>query len=93
MLDNIGQTAVRTLGIDIANLSSRLAVSQAILDEIMRVASSFELTRWKHEPIQGDTPGLSPVQGRASYITTLPGEEAEKLEELLRIIRELQQMG
>ena len=42
MLDPIGAKAIQSLGIDVANLTSRLAVNTAVIDEIVGQASEID---------------------------------------------------
>lgn len=50
-MDNIGAAAIRSLGVDIANLSARLAVQTAILEDILTQANEIEPKDW---PVDGD---------------------------------------
>ena len=85
MLDSIGQSAVRSLGVDVANLTSRLAVSQAVLNEIIAIGNSFDMSQWQHNPVPSDNGAPS-----GAYITTLPGTEADKLQRLMLMLQEIQ---
>lgn len=81
MIDSIGQTAIRSLGVDIANLSSRLAVTQAVMEELCMLAASLDMAAWKHDPISTED-GTEPN----AYMTTLPGTETEKVQAILSIL-------
>lgn len=78
MLDPIGQTAVHSLAIDLANLTARLAVYQAAVTQLIQIGDAIDRSTWSKDVIEEDTGG-----GNAAYIVTLPGTEAEKLEVLL----------
>jgi hypothetical protein len=81
VIDSIGQTAIRSLGVDVAILSSRLALTQAIMEELCGIASTLDMTAWKHEPIPNDDGSES-----HAYMTTIPGTEMEKMQALLSIL-------
>ena len=83
MLDSIGSSAIRSLGIDVANLTSRLAVNTAIVEDLIRQALEIDQNTWQHEQImEGEMP--------IGFTTTIPGEETEKLQALLSSITSLQ---
>lgn len=81
MIDSIGQTAIRSLGVDVANLSSRLAVTQAIMEELCGIAASLDMPAWDHKPIPNDDGSQS-----NAYMTIIPGQEMEKVQALLSIL-------
>ena len=85
MLDPIGAKAIQSLGIDIANLTSRLAVNTAILDEIVAQAIEIDgsLLLKGHEMV-------SETGHQTGYTVTLDGQTAEKLSALLAFITALQ---
>jgi hypothetical protein len=68
--------AVRILGVDIANLTMRVAVFQAVADEIMELAQHIDVTTW-----QDTTIGEGGTDPR--MVTTVPLEQREFLERLL----------
>jgi hypothetical protein len=83
MIDPIGVNAVRSLGVDIANLSARLAVQSATIDFLIQVAEQIDVTAWDHQPVKdGD-------DVEVGFVTTLPGTEVEKVTMLLREIQGL----
>jgi hypothetical protein len=85
MLDRIGTIAVRTLGTDIANLTARLAVQGAVLEELINQATTFDLTAWTHTPLTDESGEL-----QTGVIITVPVEEYEKVVGILSTIGRLQ---
>ena len=83
MLDSIGATAVRTLGIDIANLTAKLAVQTAILEEIMQAAHVIDTSVWQQIESDPDAAPTPPM-------VALPEEEAAKVQTLLALIQSVQ---
>ena len=85
MLEPIGAKAIQALGIDVANLTSRLAVNTAIIEEIVGIASHLDQNLWVHQQLKDE-------DGEASgeYATTIPGSEVDKLQALLAFIGSLQ---
>jgi len=81
MLDRIGTTAVRTLGVDIANLTSRLAVQAAVLEELINLAEAVDLAAWTHTPVTSDDDST-----QVGAIITVPVEEYEKVISILSTI-------
>jgi hypothetical protein len=81
MIDRIGQTAIRSLGVDVANLSSRLALTQAIMEELCGIAASLDMPAWDHKPIPNDDGSQS-----NAYMTMIPGTEMEKVQAILSIL-------
>ena len=51
MLDSVGSSAIRSMGVDIANLTSRLAVQIAIIEEIIDMASTIDQNTWVHNQL------------------------------------------
>lgn len=86
MLDPIGAKAIQSLGIDVANLTSRLAVNTAVIDEIVGQASDIDPEAWQKQNPVNDNTG-HPVGG---YTVTLDGRDAEKVLALLAFIAALQ---
>ena len=79
-MDPIGASAVRTLSTDVANLSGRLAVLNGVMEQLVTLYEEVNPNAWQHEPI---TDGDGNQNG---YITTMPGEETDKLRVLLAFI-------
>ena len=79
MLDPIGTIAVRNLTSDIANLTGRLAVMSGVLEQLVAISDEINPNAWQHEQINGDG-------GQNGYITTMSGEETDKLRTLLAYI-------
>ena len=80
MLDPVGASAVRSLSTDVANLTSRLAVTYALIEQLTALYDDLDPSTWDHEPItDGDG-------SQTGYTTTLPGEESDKLRMLLAFI-------
>jgi hypothetical protein len=88
VIDRIGQTAIRSLGVDVANLTSRLALTQAIMEELCEIAAALDMPSWKHEPIPNDDGSQS-----NAYMTTIPGTEMEKVQAILSILWRATQEG
>ena len=83
MLDPIGTIAVRNLTSDIANLTGRLAVMSGVLEQLVGLSDEININAWQHEPVingDGDSNG---------YITTMSGEETDKLRMLLAFIESM----
>lgn len=78
MLDPIGQTAVHSLAIDLANLTARLAVYQAAVTQLIQIGDAVDRSTWSREVIEEDSGG-----GNGVYLVKIPGTEVEKLEVLL----------
>jgi hypothetical protein len=67
--------AVRILGVDIANLTMRVAVFQAASEGILELAAHIDVTQWQDTTIgEGDS---------ARMVTVIPLEQREFLEHLL----------
>ena len=85
MIDPIGARAIQSIGIDVANLTSRLAVNTAIIDEIITQASEIDPDLL----LQGQE--MTNETGHPSgYAVTLDGHTAEKLSALLAFIKSVQ---
>ena len=85
MIDPIGAKAIQSLGIDVANLTSRLAVNTAIVDEIITQAGQIDPSLL----LQGQE--MTNETGHPTgYAVTLDGQTAEKLSALLAFIMALQ---
>jgi len=85
MIDPIGASAIKSLGIDVANLTSRLAIQTALLDEILGRVMEIDQGAWVHNQLtdeNGETSG--------EYATTMPGTETDKVQALLAFIASLQ---
>jgi hypothetical protein len=85
MLDPIGAKAIQSLGIDVANLTSRLAVNTAIVDEIITQAAEIDSSLL----LQGREM-VNETGHPTGYTVTLDGQTAEKLSALLAFIAALQ---
>jgi len=83
MLDSIGATAVRTLGIDIANLTAKIAVQTAILEEIMQTAAPIDTSVWQQIEPDPDAAPTPPMIG-------LPADQADRVQALLALIQSVQ---
>lgn len=84
MLDPIGANAVRSLSVDVANLSARLAVQMATLEHLMALTEEIDPSTWEVTPVtDGDD---API----GFTATIPGEEIERLQALLGVIRSVQ---
>ena len=85
MLEPIGAKAIQSLGIDVANLTSRLAVNTAIVEEILTQASEIDPSLL----LQGQE--MTNETGHPTgYTVTLDGHTADKLSALLAFIATLQ---
>jgi hypothetical protein len=84
MLDRIGTTAVRTLGVDIANLTTRLAVQAAVIEELINMQAAADLSTWVHVPVTDDE------DKQIDTLITLPSAEYEKVIGILSLIGSLQ---
>ena len=73
------------MGVDIANLTSRLAVQIAILEEIIEMSSTIDQNTWVHSQLT-DEDG----EATGEYATTVPGSEIDKLQALLAFVGSLQ---
>lgn len=71
-------TAVRILGVDVANLSARCAVYQAASEEILLIAARIDARSWE-KSIVGEGADTRTV-------TVLPPDQIEALEQLLDAI-------
>lgn len=83
MIDPIGIAAVRSLTVDIANLTGRLAVQSATIDMLISLAEQVDTSTWDQQPVLGEN------EVQVGFITTLPGQEVEKLSALLAEINAL----
>ena len=67
--------AVRILGVDVANLSVRCAVFQAVSEELLELAMHIDVTQWQDATVgEGES---------ARLMTRIPLEQREFLEHLL----------
>lgn len=71
-------SAVRILGVDVANLSARCAVYQAAAEEILLIAARLDARAWEHS-ILGEGADTKTV-------TVLPPDQIEALDQLLDAI-------
>lgn len=85
MLDRIGTTAVRNLGIDIANLTSRVAVQGALIEDLINQVNNVDLAAWVHTPLTDDSGEV-----QTGVIITVPVEEYEKIMGILSTIGSVQ---
>lgn len=83
MTDAIGAAAVRSLGIDVANLSVKVAVQQAILEDLLQQASYIDPASWGKQDVAG-------LEGPAIFTTLLTEEQAEQVRALLTSLKSLQ---
>lgn len=90
-MDTIGARAVQSLGIDIANLTTRLAVTQALLEDIQELTNVLDQTKWKMTPItEVEGEGEEAVERQVGYEVTIPGDEFDRLTTVLAFIKSLQ---
>lgn len=80
LTEPVGLRAVQSLSIDIANLTSRLAVLGGMVGELAERAAHIDQSLWNRQPVEDNGP--SPVE-----LVTMPGTEADKIEQLLNLIR------
>lgn len=86
MLDNIGARAIQSLGIDVANLTTRLSVNTATLDEIITMANEIDPQVWDAQTPLSDESG----HPTGDYTVALHSVEALKIQSLLAFIGSLQ---
>ena len=79
LTEPVGLRAVQSLSIDIANLTSRLAVLGAMVNQLAEQASQIDLSLWSHQGVADD--GGTPVE-----VVSMPGTEAEKVQQLINLI-------
>jgi hypothetical protein len=84
-MDSISTRSIKSLGIDVANLTSRLAVNTSVIEEIIELASTIDQNSWVHQQLTDE--GGEPS---GEYATTLPGAETDKVQALLAFIGSLQ---
>jgi|KBSMisStandDraft_5_1062788.scaffolds.fasta_scaffold1183624_1 hypothetical protein len=85
MIDPIGARAIQSIGIDVANLTSRLAVNTSILEEIITQASEIDTSVFVQGPETTNETGHP-----TGYTVTMDAHTAEKVSALLAFIRSLQ---
>ena len=75
MSDAIGAAAVRSLSVDIANLSAKVAVQQAILEDLLQQATYIDPSDWfKQESAKpGELPGYLIPEAHYEPLRTLLG--------------------
>jgi hypothetical protein len=78
-LDPIATAAVRGLSVDVGNLTARLAVISAVIEDLVKRMNSLDPSTWKMEP-----------DGERDYNATLPGAEMNKLQGILQVLRSLE---
>ena len=88
MVDPIGQIAIRSLGVDVANLSTRLAVTQAVMEQLCEIAAAIDMETWKVDTIPNDDGSES-----NAYMVTMPGTETEKVQAILSILWDASRSG
>jgi hypothetical protein len=84
--------AIQSLAVDIANLTTRLAVTQASLNQVLtfgnRLNPGIWLTKRVQVPVQPDSPEAQPEY---RLVTEVPLEDAETVQLLLSFLRSLQE--
>ena len=92
MLDPIGQAAIQSLAVDVANLTSRLAVAQATINQIITLGNDLHLGLWNTKRIEvpNRTTDES-IEAQYAIVAEVPQEEIDKFQRLLSVLRELQQ--
>lgn len=66
------------MSIDIANLTSRVAIYQAASEKILELAEQVDLASWTRQTVPADD-GV----GSVGALVTIPSEQAELLDQIL----------
>lgn len=78
MLNDIGASAIRSLSVDIANLSARLAVQTATLEKMVELAGGIDPTTWREADADGES------------VLAIPPSHGESVRALLSVIAGVQ---
>ena len=91
MLDPIGQAAIQSLAVDIANLTSRLAVAQASLNQILTIGNQINPGIWGNKRVEVPPRSTDPTAiPEYRMVAEVPQEEAEAVQRLLAVLHDLQ---
>jgi len=74
-MDQVGATAVRSLGIDIGNLTARLAIQNAVFEDLIQKASMITPMAWERQTVEEGNEAIA----EGSEIVSVTGDEAEKV--------------
>ena len=84
-MDSIGARAVQSVSIDVANLTARLAVSNAYIDDVVEQVAALDQSQWRMTRL------TDPENGQdTGYEVVIPGLEFDKLTTVLALIQSLQ---
>lgn len=81
MINDIGASAVRSLSVDVANLSARLAVQTAILENLMQLATEIDSSSWK---------AIESSNGDDEDLVGIPMDQGNQLQALLSALSSVQ---
>lgn len=92
-MDSIGRYAVRRLSVDVANLTTELAVRVAGIELLTEMVAQLTPESWEHQPLKDEDGHIVvPLELRPPeecYEVAIPGGQAEVLIRILSLIREL----
>ena len=74
----VGLKAVQSLSVDVANLTSRLAILTAMVEQLIEVADGLDQSLWSVQQVAD--------QDVDAHVVTIPGTEVDKLQQLLALL-------
>jgi hypothetical protein len=81
VIDPVGVRAVNSLSIDIANLTSRLAITSAMIEQLIELADTIDQSLWSVQQVADHDVD--------AHVLTIPGTEADKLQQLLALLQSM----
>jgi hypothetical protein len=87
----VGQAAIQSLAVDIANLTTRLAIAQATMNQVLTYGNQFDLDRWQTKrveiPVRSTDESVVPEY---QIVAEVPLAEVEHFQVLLQFLKSLQ---
>jgi hypothetical protein len=78
VLTSTALTAIRMLGVDIANLTTRCAIFQAASEELQELANHVDMRAWEPRTLgEGED---------TQYLICVPPDQREAVEQILTVI-------
>ena len=74
-MDRVGVSAVRALGVDVANLTSRLAVQMAVIENLVDMASQITPQAWESQKLDEGNDDLP----EGTTLVTITEDEAQRV--------------
>ena len=80
-MEPVGLRAVQSLSVDIANLTGRLAIINAMVEELIEMSDDIDQALWSHQQVADPDVNAS--------VVSIPGTEADKVARMLALLQSM----